>query len=71
MAANKETMIVRQSQIKLALELLLSNGIKPTMLELLATTDHLVQYVENGLDKEMIVKTKKVDDFIKSKIEKV
>lgn len=64
MAASKETMIIRQSQIKMALELLTLNGITPSMLELLATSEHLVQYVENGLNKDIIEKSKKVDDFI-------
>jgi hypothetical protein len=42
-------------------------GLKPTMLELLATSEHFVQYVENGLTKEIIEKTKGVDKFIKDK----
>lgn len=67
MAANKETMIIRQSQIKVALELLTINDIQPSMLELLATTDHLVQYVENGMTKDIIEKSRKVDEFISKK----
>ena len=67
MAQNTQTMIVRQSQIKLALEVFQMKGITPTILELLAVTDHLVDYVENGLSPEMITKTKKVDNFIESK----
>lgn len=67
MAANKETMIIRQSQIKVALELLTINDIQPSMLELLATTDHLVQYVENGMTKDIIEKSRKVDEFINKK----
>jgi hypothetical protein len=42
-------------------------GLEPTMLELLATSEHLVQYVENGLTKEIIEKSKGVDKFIKEK----
>ena len=67
MAQNTQTMIVRQSQIKVALEVFQMRGITPTVLELLAVTDHLVDYVENGLSPEIITKTKKVDTFIESK----
>jgi|688.fasta_scaffold61541_5 hypothetical protein len=67
MAQNTQTMIVRQSQIKLALEVFQMKGITPTILELLAVTDHLVDYVENGLSPEIITKTKKVDTFIEAK----
>lgn len=64
---NKDIMITRQSQIKVALELLTVNDIKPTMLELLAVTDHLVQFVENGMTKDVIDKSRKVDEFINKK----
>lgn len=64
---NTQTMIVRQSQIKIALEIFQMRGITPSVLELLAVTDHLVQYVENGLEKDIIEKSKKVDTFIESK----
>jgi hypothetical protein len=67
MAMNKDIMITRQSQIKVALELLTVNDIKPTMLELLAVTDHLVQFVENGMTKDVIDKSRKVDEFINKK----
>jgi hypothetical protein len=67
MAQNTQTMIVRQSQIKLALEVFQMKGITPTILELLAVTDHLVDYVENGLSPEIITKSKKVDTFIEAK----
>lgn len=67
MAINKDIMITRQSQIKVALELLTVNDIQPTMLELLAVTDHLVQFVENGMTKDVIDKSRKVDEFINKK----
>jgi hypothetical protein len=67
MAQNTQTMIVRQSQIKVALEVFQMKGITPTILELLAVTDHLVDYVENGLSPEIITKSKKVDTFIEAK----
>jgi hypothetical protein len=67
MAINKDIMITRQSQIKVALDLLTVNDIQPTMLELLAVTDHLVQFVENGMTKDVIDKSRKVDEFINKK----
>ncbi len=67
MAQNREIMIVRQSQIKIAMELFETRGLKPTIIELLAVTDHLVQYVENGLDKDIIDKSKKVESFLQAK----
>lgn len=67
MAQNREIMIVRQSQIKIAMELFEKRDLKPTIIELLAVTDHLVQYVENGLDKDIIDKSKKVESFLQAK----
>lgn len=64
---NKEKLIIRQSSINRTIEFYSNMGIQPTMLELLATSEHLVQYVENGLTKEIIEKTKGVDKFIKDK----
>jgi hypothetical protein len=42
-------------------------GIEPTVIELLATADHFAQYIENGITKEIIEKSKKVDQFIEKK----
>jgi hypothetical protein len=42
-------------------------GVKPTVMELIATADHFAQFVENGITKEIVEKTKKVDNFIKEK----
>lgn len=64
---NKEKLIIRQSSLNRTIELYSNMGLQPTMLELLATSEHLVQYVENGLTKEIIEKTKGVDKFIKDK----
>jgi hypothetical protein len=64
---NKEKLIIRQSSINRTIEFYSNMGLKPTMLELLATSEHFVQYVENGLTKEIIEKTKGVDKFIKDK----
>jgi hypothetical protein len=64
---NKEKLIIRQSSLNRTIEFYSNMGIQPTMLELLATSEHLVQYVENGLTKEIIEKTKGVDKFILEK----
>jgi len=64
---NKEKLIIRQSSLNRTIEFYSNMGLEPTMLELLATSEHLVQYVENGLTKEIIEKTKGVDKFIKDK----
>lgn len=67
---NKDILIARQSQIKTALEYCQLMGIKPSVIELLAMTDHFVQFIENGLDNEMIKKTKRLDTFVESKLQK-
>jgi hypothetical protein len=64
---NKERLIIRQSSLTRTIEFFSIMGLEPTMLELLATSEHLVQYVENGLTKEIIEKSKGVDKFIKEK----
>ena len=64
---NKEKLIIRQSSLNRTIEFYSNMGIQPTMLELLATSEHLLQYVENGLTKEIIEKTKGVDKFILEK----
>jgi hypothetical protein len=64
---NKERLIIRQSSITRAVEFYNLLNLKPTMLELVATADHFSQYVENGLNKEMIEKCKGVDKFIQEK----
>ena len=61
---SKDLMIMRQSQMRAALKYYQMLGIKPTCLELLAMTDHLVQYCSEGLNKNIIDKTKKVDSFL-------
>jgi hypothetical protein len=61
------TLIVRQSQMERAIEYYKLIGVKPSVIELLATADHFAQYIEQGLNKEIIEKTKKVDLFIEKK----
>lgn len=64
---NKDKFIIRQSSLTRTIEYYNMLGIKPTMMEFLATTDHIYQYVVNGMTKEVIEKTKNVDNFIKEK----
>jgi hypothetical protein len=64
---NKDRLIIRQSSMTRAIEFYNLIGVKPTMLELLATTDHMAQYVATGMTKEVIDKSKNVDKFIQDK----
>ncbi len=65
--SHRQTLIVRQSQMERAIEYYQLIGVQPTVIELLATADHFAQFVENGITKEIVEKTKKVDYFIKEK----
>lgn len=65
--SHRQTLIVRQSQMERAIEYYRLLGVEPTVIELLATADHFAQYIEGGLTKELIDKSKKVDSFIESK----
>lgn len=66
--SHRQTLIVRQSQMERAIEFYRLLGVQPTVIELLATADHFAQYVENGLTKDIIDKSKKVDKFINEKM---
>lgn len=63
----RSRMIARQSQMERAIEFYTLLGLKPTVLELIATADHFAQFIESGITKEIISKTKKVDEFIEKK----
>ena len=63
----RQTLIVRQSQMERAIEYYQLIGIEPTVIELLATADHFAQYIEQGMTKEIIDKSKRVDAFIGQK----
>jgi hypothetical protein len=65
--SHRQTLIVRQSQMERAIEYYQLIGVEPTVIELLATADHFAQFVENGITKEIVEKTKKVDAFIQHK----
>lgn len=64
---NKDTQIIRQSQIKIAMEYLKENNVKPSVLELIVFTEALKDYVETGLTKENITRIKSVDEFVNNK----
>jgi hypothetical protein len=65
--SSRGTLIVRQSQMERAIEYYKLIGIEPTVIELLATADHFSQYIEQGMTKEIIEKSKRVDEFIDKK----
>lgn len=64
---NKDIQILRQSQVKLALEYCNSIGIKLTMAELLRMTDILVESCLFSMDKDLKDRVKKLDDFLETK----
>jgi hypothetical protein len=64
---NKETAIVRQSQIKVTMELLKEHGIVPTLLEATVMTECLADYILKGFDSSVIKRIKEVDKWIESK----
>lgn len=65
---SKDTLIARQSQMKNAIDYFNMMGIKPTVLELVAMADHFVQYIQNGVNKEIITKSKNVDEFVQKRL---
>jgi benzoyl-CoA reductase/2-hydroxyglutaryl-CoA dehydratase subunit BcrC/BadD/HgdB len=64
--ADKDTLIVRQSQMERAIEFYQLQGIKPSAIQLLATADHFYQYVMFGMTKEFITKTKNLDKALEA-----
>lgn len=62
--ADKDTLIVRQSQMQRAIEFYNLMGVRPTSLQLVATADHFTQYVMNGMTKEIIEKSRRLDGMI-------
>lgn len=65
---SRDTLIARQSQMKNAIDYFNMMGIKPTVLELVAMADHFVQYIQNGVNKEIITKSKNVDEFVQKRL---
>lgn len=66
MQNNTSTQIIRQSQIKTAMEFLREKGIQPSLVELLTMTEVLTDYVTNGTNKEVMDRVRSVDGWIKS-----
>lgn len=66
---NKEPQphIIRQSQIKIAMELMREKNIQPSLLELLTLTELLTDYSMNGTNKETMDRVRKVDEWLKTK----
>jgi len=65
-ATDKDKQIIRQSQLKLALDYYNTCGICPTMSDLIKTTTMLEDFVINGYSKDMVSKFEKLDAFINS-----
>jgi hypothetical protein len=65
MATNdNQRAIIRQSQIKLALDYFHSCDICPSMVDLIKTTTMLEEFIVNGYSKDMVVKFEKLDSHI-------
>lgn len=65
---NKDVQILRQSQIKIVLELLTLHNIKPSVMELQRMTDIFVECGLRSMDKDLKDKVKKLDEWIETKI---
>ena len=61
---HKQEMIIRQSQIKLALDYFNACNICPTLADLVKTTTMLEKYIKDGYSPELISKFEKTDEFI-------
>jgi hypothetical protein len=59
--------IIRQSQIKIAMEFLKDKNIDVSLLELVTLTESLTDYISNGTCKETIDRVRKVDEWLKTK----
>jgi hypothetical protein len=59
--------IIRQSQIKIAIEFLKDKEINPTLVELLTLTECLTDYISNGTTKETMDRVRNVDLWLNSK----
>jgi len=63
-ATDKDKQIIRQSQLKLALDYFNTCGKCPSISNLIKTTTMLEDFVINGYSKEMISKFEKLDTYI-------
>jgi hypothetical protein len=64
---NQQQQIVRQSQIKIAMELLSQREIKPTVLELVVMTEVLTEYITKGVEGPVVKRIKELDNWIVEK----
>lgn len=66
---NKNKEIVRQSQIKIALEILKEKKIDYNLLELIVLTESLTDYITEGLVQNTTNRMRSVDNWMKNKTE--
>jgi len=64
---NKDIQILRQSQIKLALEYCNSIGVQLSIAELQRMTEVLVECCLFAMDKDLKERVKKLDEFLQTK----
>ena len=64
--ASKDEQIIRQSQIKLALDYFTACGVCPSLTDLMSITTMLEQYIKDGYSKELKAKFEKIDEFIQT-----
>lgn len=67
MTNNTSLQIIRQSQIKTAMEIFKDRGIQPTVLELITLTESLTEYVLVGTQKSVTDRIRKVDEWLQEK----
>ena len=59
----QQEQIVRQSQIKLALDYFNACGVCPSLSDLIKITTMLEQYIKNGYDKDIVEKFDRIDEY--------
>lgn len=64
MASTQQEQIVRQSQIKLALDYFNACGVCPTMVDLMKTTTMLEQFIINGYSNDLVSSFNELDKHI-------
>lgn len=62
--ATQQEQIIRQSQIKLALDYYNTCGFCPSIVDLVKTTTMLEQYIKEGYSSDLINKIEKLDHYI-------
>lgn len=66
---SKDIQILRQSQIKLVLEMMTLHNVVPTVLELQKATDIFVECGLKPMDNDLKLKVKNLDEWLKKKKE--